>query len=257
MAVIAVANLKGGVGKSTIAVNVACELAARHRVILLDADAQGSATHWCNQGQLPIAHEHAPLDNARDAARWIQAVLRHQGEADYVVIDCPPHIGAATEAAVGVADLVLVPATPSGVDLVAAIAALDLIRRAREARQDAGPRCLLVPSRVDRRTSSGREIETALRQFGEPITPCVCQRAALVDSFSAGQWIGQYAADSPAHQEIAALARAVARAARVRPVGTPGPAPAPPPGPGTPPTRPLRKWGGAGPMINVSKSRAL
>ena len=53
--VIAVVNLKGGCGKSTIAVNLACELAANgDSVLLLDNDAQGTASHWLRGGRLPI-----------------------------------------------------------------------------------------------------------------------------------------------------------------------------------------------------------
>src|SRR5580700_8967509 len=56
--VIAILNLKGGCGKSTIAVNLACELAANaDSVLLLDNDSQGTASHWSSHGQLPIRGE--------------------------------------------------------------------------------------------------------------------------------------------------------------------------------------------------------
>ncbi len=52
--IIAVGNLKGGVGKSTLAVNLACQLAGSLRVHLVDADAQATAAEWLAGGSLPI-----------------------------------------------------------------------------------------------------------------------------------------------------------------------------------------------------------
>src|SRR3974390_3401328 len=98
---IAVANLKGGAGKSTIAVNLAGELCGKkHSVALVDADAQGTAAYWANAGRLPYPVEAMPFETARDAKRWAPRVL--EIEADYVVIDCSPHVGGATEAALGI-----------------------------------------------------------------------------------------------------------------------------------------------------------
>ncbi len=207
--IIAVANLKGGTGKTTVAVNIAAALAGRTAVSVVDADAQGSATADARPGNLPVAVLPLPLDDERGANRWIEHVLGI--ESDIVVIDCPPHVGTTTESAVAIADLVLIPVFPSAADLIATMAALELVQRAMEARRDGGPRYMLVPSRVDRRTSAGREIVRALKKFGGRVSPSIGQRAAFVDAFGAGEWIGDYAPGSKAAFETRALAKAVRR----------------------------------------------
>lgn len=209
--IVAVANLKGGAGKSTIAVNLACELATAKHVTLVDADAQGTATYYCSAGELPITCEHMPLEGSKESEidRWARRVLGMG--SDYVVLDAPPHVGAVTKTIIGIADVVLVPCTPSKADLLATVPTVELIRAARTQRTDGGPRCLLIPSRVDSRTTSGREIEAALKVFKEPIGPVIHQRAAFVDAFSSGQSIAQYAPQGDAHFDIATLATKVRR----------------------------------------------
>ena len=108
----------------------------------------------------------------------------------------------------------LVPVAPSGLDLRAAVKALDLLREARAARGNGDPRALLVPSRVDRRTGAGREIEAALHEMGEPVGPGVGLRAAFIDSATSREWVGGFAPRSVAHQEIQALAAVVDRLTR-------------------------------------------
>lgn len=212
--VIAVVNLKGGCGKSTIAVNLACELATNgDTVLLLDNDSQGTSSHWLTGGRLPIRGEFMPLENDEDGERLIRAAAA-RGER-YVVLDAPAHVGAATQAAGKIADLVLIPVTASGVDLVATRAAVELIRQARTIRRSGGPRCLIVPSKIDRRTDAGRHIEAQLLAFGESVGPTIHQRTAFVEAFGAGQWIGDYAPQSPAHYDITSLAIAVKRSLRI------------------------------------------
>jgi chromosome partitioning protein len=212
--VIAVVNLKGGCGKSTIAVNLACELATTgDAVLLLDNDSQGTSSHWLGHGRLPIQGEFMPLENNEDGERLVRAAAS-RGER-YVVLDAPAHVGAATQAAGKIADLVLIPVTASGVDLVATRAAVELIQQARSVRRGGGPRCLIVPSKIDRRTDAGRQIEEHLRSFGETVGPAIHQRTAFVEAFGAGQWIGDFAPQSPAHYDIASLAIAVKRSLRV------------------------------------------
>jgi chromosome partitioning protein len=212
--IIAVLNLKGGCGKSTIAVNLACEFAgSSDPVLLVDNDSQGTASHWLSQGRLPVQGQFMPLENDQDGERLIRAVTARNER--YVVLDAPAHVSAAALAAAKIADLVLVPVTASGVDLVATQAVVDLIRQARILRRSGAPKCLIVPSKIDRRTDAGRRIDEQVRQFGENIGPAIHQRTAFIEAFGAGQWIGDYAPQSSAHYDIAALAMAVKRSLRI------------------------------------------
>ena len=212
--VIAVLNLKGGCGKSTISVNLACELAAGgDSVLLLDNDSQGTASHWLSHGRLPVQGAFMPLENEEDGERLVRAVAARNER--YVVLDAPAHVGAAAQAAGKIADLVLVPVTASGVDLVATETVVKLIREARVLRRSGGPKCLIVPSKIDRRTDAGRHIDEQVRSFGESVAPAIHQRTAFVEAFAAGQWIGDFAPESPAHYDITSLAIAVKRSLRI------------------------------------------
>jgi chromosome partitioning protein len=205
--VVAFANLKGGVGKSTLAVNVAGALGASKRVILVDADPQGTATAWGEAGGLPFEVVAAPL-TAAGVPAWLARIMALP--AQIVVLDLPPMLGEATSAALAICDLVVIPVSPSGADLRATNKAVEMIQAARELRGGA-PRALLVPSKVDRRTAAGAEIEAVLHGYGEPVGPIVAQRIAHSDAFTAGQWIGDYAPRSAALGEIRALGAVVAR----------------------------------------------
>jgi cellulose biosynthesis protein BcsQ len=86
---------------------------------------------------------------------------------------------------------------------------VELIRVVRSTRSDGGPKCLLVPTHVNPRTTAGKEIETVLSKLGEPMGPAMHHRAAFVDAFVVGRWIGDFAYNSAAHRDIKALASAV------------------------------------------------
>jgi chromosome partitioning protein len=181
--------------------------------VVVDADAQGGAAAWAVAGKLPVGVVTLPLasEGERATAAWLARLVEIKAETDFVLLDLPPNLGAATVAALGLADLLLVPVPPSGLDLLAEERTLALPRQARQVRGDNRPAGLLVPSRVDRRAAAGREIEAVLHDMSEPVAPAVIQRAAHVEAFSAGQWIGAYAPRSVGHVEIQALAALVRR----------------------------------------------
>lgn len=142
---------------------------------------------------------------------WLSDVLAI--DARHIIIDLPPMLGDATAAALAICDLAVIPVSPSGADIRATNRAIDLIKDARDARGGVKPYALLVPSKVDRRTAAGAEIEAALHDYGEPVGPIISQRIAHADAFTAGQWIGDYAKGSAGHLEVKALASVAKRLA--------------------------------------------
>ena len=206
-----VGNLKGGTGKSTISVNLASALSKHGSTTLVDADEQGTATDWADGGELPITVIPAPLLEDKATSQWVKKLATLSKKNDYVVIDLPPNTGLALRTALLLANLFIMPVTPSGLDLKATGKAINILKVVRKERKKKMPPALLVPSRVDKRTSAGKEIEAVLHAYKEPVAPCIMQRSAHVDAFTSKEWIGDFAKNTLAHQDIESLAVLVRR----------------------------------------------
>jgi chromosome partitioning protein len=122
---ILVANSKGGVGKTTLATNLAAHFAVDgKRTVLVDADRQASSMHWC-QKRADMDHAVLPVDGTR--RDWQRAV---PGDAQRVIID--GRAGAMGEdltAFLDAADAVLVPILPSLIDIEATVPFLDSLAK--------------------------------------------------------------------------------------------------------------------------------
>jgi chromosome partitioning protein len=124
-----------------------------------------------------------------------------------VVIDTAPN-AREMGASIALANLVLVPCTPSGLDLDATLQTLAIIDAARERRRDQ-IKVILVPNRLDRRTLEGRQLIDELSEFGELVAPPIASRAAFVRCFTSGQSVASFVPGDAADQEIQQLADAV------------------------------------------------
>ncbi len=128
-------------------------------------------------------------------------------EADYLVIDTAPN-DRALGASIAVADLILIPCTPSGLDIEATVRTLEIIDNVR-ARRKEKIRVILVPNRVDQRTLEGQQLADELIAFGEPVAAPIGDRSVFVRAFTTGQSVGDLTPGQPAEQEIRALCEVV------------------------------------------------
>jgi chromosome partitioning protein len=209
MAIIAVAGRKGGIGKSTIAGNLAAEFAAVGRsVIVLDADPQHSLADWAAQGEGVLSRCVEKVKGGNAETLRAKARTAEQA-ADIVLIDTPPGMSEITYQAALVADLVLLPCGPSPLDLFSLKGALNLALKARAERRSKRPRIRLVPSRVLMTTNLGRGLSSSLEKMGKKVLPAIGQRVVVAEAAMSGLTVCEYAPSSVAHMEFEKLARAV------------------------------------------------
>jgi chromosome partitioning protein len=160
MPVVVVANPKGGVGKSTIATNIAGYLASRgHSVMLGDADRQQSSRLWLRLRP----------PEARSITSWEVGegrVAKPPKGTTHVVLDTPAGMhGKLLEEALRLADRVVVPLQPSIFDIYATRAFLDELAQLRKAgRMQVG----IVGMRVDARTIAADKLQEFVEGLGLP-----------------------------------------------------------------------------------------
>jgi chromosome partitioning protein len=214
MAVIVIAGRKGGIGKSTIAGNLAAEFAALNRtVVALDADPQHSLAAWAKQGDgiLSQCVEKLNHGNAEELRAMVRAT---QKAVDIVLVDTPPGLPEVAYQAMLLADLVILPCGPSPLDLFPLKDALRMALKARAERRSKKPRIRFVPSKVLKNTNLGRGLSSSLEELGKKILPGIGQRIVVAEAVMSGLTVREYAPASPACSEFEKLAKAVDRIVR-------------------------------------------
>lgn len=206
--IVALLNQKGGVGKTTLALHLAGQWASQgRRVVLVDADPQGSALDWSQQ------RAHAGLPRAFGVIGLARDTLHREApemarDVDHLVIDGPPRVAALMRSALLAADLVLAPVQPSPFDGWASEEMLRLIDEARLYRPVLQARFVL--NRCPARTIIARETGAALEaQDPTALRQRIGQRVVFADAARTGRLAAEMAPGQAAAREIAGLAREV------------------------------------------------
>jgi chromosome partitioning protein len=203
--VIAVAQQKGGAGKTMLAAQLAVALAESATVAVLDIDPQGSLTIW---GKLRAAAPKAAQKiTCATTAGWrlTTELDRLKAAHDIVLIDTPPVIDTDARRAIRAADLVLVPLNPSPPDLWAAEGTLKLA--AEEKRKIA-----LVFNRAPAASRLRKRLEAEIAARGILLLETALgNRAGYANAFADGLGITEAGPATQAADELRALARAIER----------------------------------------------
>jgi chromosome partitioning protein len=195
--IISFVNQKGGVGKTTSAINIAASLNRKnYKVGFIDADPQGSATQWrAVEGNNAFEIMHHPEPLVRED---IQALSE---KYDYLVIDAPPAIGSITKSILAVTDLSIIPLSPSSLDFWSFKGTLEMVDEAREENPELDIK-ILINRRIPG-TRIGREARDSLAEFNLDILDSeLCQRVAFIDAMGSGVSVMQYAPGSKAAHEV-------------------------------------------------------
>lgn len=201
MPVLALLNQKGGVGKTTLATNIATALAQRgQRVLFIDADQQGSALDWsaARKGDLLFPVVGLPKDTLH---REIAALA---APYDWVIIDGPPRVYTVAKSAIAASDIVVIPVQPSPYDVWAAKEIVDLIIEVRVIK--ANLKAVFAVNRKIVGTAIGRDVAEALASYPIPVLKAaVSQRVGFAETAAAGQTVLETDPNGVATQEIRAL----------------------------------------------------
>jgi len=135
---------------------------------------------------------------------WMSQIKELATKYGFLVIDLPAGLQYSLAAVTAISDLILVPVNPSGLDFHSTKKFIDLIWKSRELRGTGRPDCVIVPNRIDARTTIAHDM-SPYRQFGERMSQPIHVRKAFSDAFESGQWAGSLAPESVSHLEIKQL----------------------------------------------------
>jgi chromosome partitioning protein len=196
-----VLNQKGGVGKTTLSVNLAAALSrSGARVLLIDADPQGSALDWA------AARQDEPLFSVVGLPR---ATLHKEMATigygyDHVIIDGPPRVTDLARSAIMASDVVVIPVQPSPYDVWAAEEVVKLIDEARVYKENLKS-CFVVNRKIAN-TAIGRDVREALSAYPvHVLNASVTQRVVFAEAAAQGKAVFEIESDGQAAKEMDAV----------------------------------------------------
>lgn len=196
--IISTQQQKGGAGKTTLAIHIATALALEgQRVLLIDADPQGSALDWASfrerDSLVTVVGIPRPTIN--------REVRQLKKDYDSILIDTPPRLADVARAAMVVSDLVVLPVQPSPYDCWSLADTIKLVRDAQSLNDEL--KAVIVINRRIARSAIGRDVVETLKEYDLPVANAIIgQRVSFAESAGAGLTVLEKEARGRASQEI-------------------------------------------------------
>ena len=198
--IISFLNQKGGVGKTTLSVNVAaCLSLLGQKVLLIDADKQGTASTWASlRTESPFQVVSLSRENmARDAMKLAAGF-------DFTIIDGPPQAETISRSCIVASDLVVLPIEPGGASRWSSDLTIRQVAEARELKETL--KCGFVVSRKIGGTVLGRDTRIMAADAGIPTFKTeIEQRIAYAEALTMGKTIFEWAGRGAAVTEVQSL----------------------------------------------------
>jgi chromosome partitioning protein len=204
--IIVVANSKGGVGKSTLAVHLAAWLHEQgHSVTLADCDTQHSSSEWAKE-----AAPNVKIVRLAEPDEILDGLPSHALQTDYVIADGPGGNNETSRALLLRADLALVPCKASMLEIRALAQATNILRQAQDIRRGQ-PRAIIVLSMVGKNYRLTQDMRDAAAALDLPLArSALTLKQVYADAPGQGTLVWKLGArGSEAAAELEALFRAV------------------------------------------------
>jgi chromosome partitioning protein len=145
--IILITHQKGGVGKSTITYNLACNIRENAKVCIIDMDFQGSLINISELSEVPIF-----------TAEKLNETIK--SDYDFIFIDTPPYLNEKIVDLCNVSDVIIIPTKEGVLDLLAIKSTIDIVKQAKSEKK-----ALIVFNMIKPNTTLTKEIKSQLQEY--------------------------------------------------------------------------------------------